>query len=70
MLEPKLFRKQIYFIEESACDIVGTLRRPRSHSAPPAAIWRPGNCAPLSLPRYASACDATAGVRKCRGKIR
>jgi len=39
-------------------------------SGAPAAIWRPGNCAPLSLPRYASACDATAGVLKCRGKIR
>jgi len=34
MLELELFRKEIYCIEESACDIVGTFRRPRSDSAP------------------------------------
>jgi len=27
MFEPELFRKQMYCIEESACDIVGTFRR-------------------------------------------
>ena len=28
MFEPEVFRKQIYCIEESSCDIVGTFRRP------------------------------------------
>ena len=28
MFEPDVFRKQIYCIEESTCDIVGTIRRP------------------------------------------
>jgi len=30
MFEPEIFRKQMYSIEESICDIVGTLWRPRS----------------------------------------
>jgi len=48
------FRKQMYCIEESACDIVGTFWRPHNHSAPPAVfqrprvIRRPWNCAPLA----------------------
>jgi len=55
MFEPEVFRKQIYCIEEST-DIVGTFRRPRSHSVPPVEIRRPGNCAPLPTPsRYAPA---------------
>ena len=37
----EFFWKQIYCIEESTCDIVGTFRRPRSHSAPTAVIWCP-----------------------------
>ena len=28
MFEPEVFREQIYCIEESTCDIVGTFRRP------------------------------------------
>jgi len=39
MFELEAFRKQIYCFEESACDIVGTLRRP-------ILIRRPANCAP------------------------
>ena len=42
----------MYCIEENTCAIVGTFRRYRSHSALPAVIRRPGNCAPLSTPRY------------------
>ena len=40
------FQKQMYGIEESACDIVGTFRRPRRHSAP---LWWLGaqGCGPL-----------------------
>ena len=34
MFEPGVFRKQMYCIEESACDIVETFRRPHSVSAP------------------------------------
>jgi len=34
MFEPKIFRKQMFRIEESTCDIVGTIRHP-------------GHCAPL-----------------------
>jgi len=34
MFEPEVFRKQIYCIEESTCDIDGTFARPRSDSAP------------------------------------
>jgi len=53
MFEPEVFRKQMYCIEESAYDIVGTFRRPCSHSAPvtlfgaPIVIRRPGNFVPL-----------------------
>jgi len=35
MFEPEVFRKQMYSIEESTCDIVGTFRLPLSDSAPP-----------------------------------
>jgi len=41
IFETEIFRKQICCIEESTCDIVGTFRRPCSHSVPPAVIWRP-----------------------------
>jgi len=34
MLESEIFRKQMYCIDESACDIVGTFPRPRSDLAP------------------------------------
>jgi len=45
MFEPEVFWKQMYCIEGSGHDIVVTF-------CPPAAIWRPGNCAPCP-PRYA-----------------
>jgi len=41
MVEPVLFRKQVYYIEESTCEIVAfsaapaVIRRPRSDSVPP-----------------------------------
>jgi len=41
MFEPEVFRKQMYFIEESTCDIVGTFRSPE-------VIRGPRNCAPLA----------------------
>jgi len=39
MFEPEIFRKQMYYIEESACDIFGLL-------GDLAVIRRPGNCTP------------------------
>jgi len=51
MFGPELFRKQMYCIEESTCDILGTFWRPRSDSAP-------GNCSTLAPPRYAPDCNA------------
>jgi len=55
MFGPKVFRKQMYGIEESTCDIVGTFGASRSH-------WRPhSDSAPKELcpscpPRYAPDC--------------
>jgi len=60
MFEPEVFRKQIYCIEEST-DIVGTFRRPRSHSVPPVEIRRPGNCAPLAHPPSLRPCSYAKG---------
>jgi len=51
MFEPKVFRKQMYCIEESTCDIVGTFLRPAVIRRPHSDL-DPGNCAPLP-PRYA-----------------
>jgi len=34
MFEPEVFQKQIYCIEESTCDIVGTFWRSHSDMAP------------------------------------
>ena len=50
MFEPEVIRTQIYCIEESTCDIVGTFRRLRSHSAPVTVIWQPhSDLAPVEL---------------------
>jgi len=40
----------MYFTEESTCDIVGTFRRPRSHSAP-GELFTP--CTPRYVPDHA-----------------
>jgi len=32
--EPEVFGKQMYCMEESICEIIGTFGVPRSHSAP------------------------------------
>ena len=50
MFEPDVFREQMYCIEESACDIVGTFRRL-------------GNCASLVPSRYVP--DGPAVFRSC-----
>jgi len=42
MFEPEFFRKHMYCIKESTCDIVETFRRP------PAVIRHPRNCASLA----------------------
>jgi len=48
MFVPEIFRKQMYCIEESICDIVGTLWRPPQWFGAPIVIRHPGNCAPLA----------------------
>ena len=60
MFEPEFFRKQMYSIEESTCDIVGTFRRPPQSSGAltqwfgaPIVIRHPGIVLSLPLPRYA-----------------
>jgi len=56
MFEPEFYRKQIYCIEESTCDIVGTFRCSQQSFGAPAVIRRPHNdSAPGELcpPRYA-----------------
>jgi len=55
MFEPGLFLKQMYSIEESTCDIVGTFRRPpQSFGTPARVIRHPGNCPPLITSLYVS----------------
>jgi len=50
MFEPEVFRKQMYCIEESAYDVVGTFRRPRSDATP-------GQLHPSCPRRYAPGCN-------------
>jgi len=54
MFETVVFRKQMYCIEESACDIVGNFLCPPQWFGAPIVICRPKNCAdPLPPPRCA-----------------
>jgi len=53
MFETELFCKQIYCIEESTCDIVGTFRRLPQPFGAPIVTRLTGNCVPLASPRYA-----------------
>ena len=64
MFGPEVFRKQMYCIEESTCDIVETFRQPRSHWASPAVIQRLGNCAPLTPPCQAPGVATGLGRKK------
>ena len=43
MFEPEVYRKEIYCIEGSNCEIVGTFRRPQQIFGAPTVIWRPYN---------------------------
>ena len=53
MFESEVFRKQMYCIEKSPCDIVGTFRpAPQSFGAQ-IVIRGPGKCAPFPPTRYA-----------------
>jgi len=40
MFETEVFWKQMYCVDESACDIVGTFRRPAQPFGAPTVIWR------------------------------
>jgi len=46
--EPEVFRKQMYCIEASTCDIVGTFRQSLRLFGAPIVIRRPKNCSPLA----------------------
>ena len=48
MFETEVFRRQMYWIEESACDIVWTFRPPPQWFGAPMVTRRPGNCSPLA----------------------
>jgi len=65
MFEPEIFRKEIYCIEESTCEIVRTFERRSRYLAPTAVIRRPGNYAPLQIRRYAPEhnCQVLARLR-------
>jgi len=52
MFEPEVFRKQMFSIEESTCDIVRIFRCPPQWFRAPIVIRRPGNRAPLVTPLY------------------
>jgi len=41
IFETEVFRKQMYCVKESTCDIVGTFRRPPQPFGAPAVIWCP-----------------------------
>jgi len=51
VFEPEVFWKQMHCIEESICDIVGTLRHTLQSFGAPIVIRRPGNCAPVAPSR-------------------
>jgi len=63
MFEPEVFRKQMYCVEESTCDIVGTFRRPPQWFGAPMVIRRPGNCVPL-LPLITALSEGTENLNK------
>ena len=70
MFETEVFRKQMYFIEESSCDIVGIFRRLPWWFGAPIVTRRPGNCVPF--PSLRSWCDDTntvVGLRLTNGHI-
>ena len=57
MFEPEVFRKQMFCIEESTCDVVGTLRRPSQSFGAPRSDSAPRQSCP---PRYAPAYKPTS----------
>jgi len=46
----EIFRKQMYCIEGSTCDIVGNFRHPPQSFGAPIVIQRPANCSLLAPP--------------------
>jgi len=49
MFEPEVFRKHMYGIEDSICDIVGTFRRPPQLFGAPRSELAPDELCPPSL---------------------
>ena len=62
VFEPEVFRKQIYCIEESTCDIFGTFRSPSQWSDTPIFIRSPGIVPPLALSGYDPGPNVRSGV--------
>jgi len=54
VFQPEVFRKHMYCIEESTCNILGAFGAPCIDSAP-------GNCSPLTPPCYARSIDESMG---------
>jgi len=50
MVETEVFGKQLYSVEESTCDFVGTFWRPPQCFSAPVVIRLPGNFASLAPP--------------------
>ena len=50
VVKSDFFQRQIYCIEESTCEIVGTFPRHQQTFGAPPMIRRPGNCAPVVTP--------------------
>ena len=55
MFEPEVVWKQMYYTEESTCDIVGPFRRPTQWFCAPMVIRRTWNCSSFPPPHCAPA---------------
>jgi len=63
MFEPEVFRKQMYCIEESTCNIVGTFPNPPAIIQRPHCLSEPGELRSPCPPRYAPDGDVTKTYR-------
>ena len=65
MFQFEVFRKQMFCIEESTCDIDRNFRRPPWRFGAPILIWGPGNCVPLA-PSSLRPCALTLHLNRFR----
>ena len=66
----EIFRKQMYCIEGSTCDIVGNFRHPPQSFGAPIVIQRPANCSLLAPLRYAPATVLLPNYAQLKKQIR